>query len=265
MVKATEGTGYVNPKHAGHVALARARGLVVGHYHFVRPGSMSAQVSYFLQHAAAQPGDVLALDWEDPRVSSADKGAFLAQLTQAATAHRALLYCNLDFWLHRDTTSFAGDGLWIADPSSPKGQPDITAPWVIHQYSEAGGVDRDYSPMTAAQLRAWANHQEAPAVTHDPLTTADDRSVWAIDNVLSAPKGLAAQPDAATNHVLTPATHMELQTQNAIEANLRVQQLAADVADLQAAVAALSDPAGFVAQVAAGLAALQITVTTKES
>jgi len=63
MVKATEGTGYTNPKHAAQVAHARAQHLVVGHYHFVRPGSMSAQAAYFLRQAAARPGDLLVLDW----------------------------------------------------------------------------------------------------------------------------------------------------------------------------------------------------------
>ena len=42
MVKVTEGTGYLNPRYAAQVAHARAQGMVMGHYHFARPGSMSA-------------------------------------------------------------------------------------------------------------------------------------------------------------------------------------------------------------------------------
>ena len=42
-----------------------------------------------------------------------------------------ILYCNRDFWLHRDSTSFCADGLWIADPSAPEGQPAGRAPLAL--------------------------------------------------------------------------------------------------------------------------------------
>jgi glycosyl hydrolase family 25 len=156
-VKATEGTSYVNPRHAAQVAHARAASLVVGHYHFVRAGSMSAQVKYFLEHAAPRAGDLLALDWEDSGVSGADKDAFLKDLRAAAHGHRAVLYCNRDFWLTRDHTSYAGDGLWIADPDAPAGHPRIQHSWLFHQYGEDGGLDLNLAHFTSkAALRAWA-------------------------------------------------------------------------------------------------------------
>lgn len=167
-VKATEGTGYINPRHAAQVAHARAAGLVVGHYHFVRPGSMTTQVAYFLAHAAARVGDVLALDWEDGGVSSGDKDAFLHSLIAAAPHNRVVLYCNRDFWLNRDKSSFAGDGLWIADPDRPAGQPKIEHAWMFDQYSEAGGTDRDVANFKdVASLKAWAaKGQTPPPVVH---------------------------------------------------------------------------------------------------
>lgn len=157
VVKATEGSSYLNPKHAAQVAHGRAHDLVVGHYHFVRPGSMSAQVDYFLAHAAAKAGDVLVLDWEDTGVSDQDKDTWL-KLAQAAAPHaRVLLYCNRDFWLSRDHTSFAGDGLWIADPSAPAGHPRVESAWVMHQHSSAGSVDRDVANFPSkAALEEWA-------------------------------------------------------------------------------------------------------------
>jgi hypothetical protein len=157
MVKATEGTGYTNPRHAEQVAHGRAHGLLVGHYHFVRPGSMSAQADYFLTHAAARPGDVLVLDWEDQGVPDTDKDAWIRHVQAAMPHNRVLLYCNRDFWLHRDSTSFVGDGLWIADPDAPAGHPHITHPWLIHQYSSAGDTDRNVANFAdKAALQAWA-------------------------------------------------------------------------------------------------------------
>ncbi|MEW1862021.1 MULTISPECIES: GH25 family lysozyme [unclassified Streptomyces] len=157
MVKATEGTSYVNPKHAAQVAHARAAGVAVGHYHFARPGSMATQVTYFLQHAGVKAGDILAMDWEDTGVSGADKDAFIKALQKASAAHRVLLYCNLDFWLHRDTTSFCGDGLWIADPGAAAGHPRVEHAWTIHQYSSTDGMDRNVAHFAdAAALTTWA-------------------------------------------------------------------------------------------------------------
>lgn len=183
-IKATESTNYVNPKHSAQVLTGRAHGLVIGHYHFVRPGSMTAQVQYFLDHALPRAGDVLALDWEDAAVSSADKDAFLKYLQSKTPRNKVVLYCNRDFWLNRDKSSYAADGLWIADPSAPMGHPRITHDWRFHQYSEAGGLDHDYTAMSADALRAWAGNQavpqEAPAATTTPGTALheeDDMSV----------------------------------------------------------------------------------------
>jgi len=158
MVKATEGTTYVNPKHTAQVAHGRANGLAIGHYHFARPGSMSAQADYFLAHAAAQAGDILVLDWEDGGVSNADKDAWLADVKAKAAAHRVILYCNRDFWLVRDRTSVCGDGLWIADPEAAPGHPRVKHPWTFHQYGETAGTDRNVGAFAdAAALKAWAH------------------------------------------------------------------------------------------------------------
>lgn len=175
-VKATEGSSYVNPKHDTQVAHVRAGGLVVGHYHFQRPGSPTAQAAFFLKHAKPQPGDVLACDWEDTGVSCADKDAFILAVRAAQPHLKAVLYCNRDFWLHRDRTSFVGDGLWIADPSAPKGQPRIDAPWLFHQYGSPGGLDRNYTPLSAAALGAWAAGKT-------PITPQQETDVQLTDKV----------------------------------------------------------------------------------
>lgn len=173
VVKATEGSGYVNPKHAGQVATARAHGLVVGHYHFARPGPVSAQADHFLAHAGARAGEFLALDWEDTGVSNKDKDAWLRHVRAKAPEHRVVLYCNRDFWLHRDTTSYCADGLWIADPSAPKGHPRVKHPWLFHQYSEAGGLDHDVGNFAGrAALRAWAA-KGAAAATAGPAESPE--------------------------------------------------------------------------------------------
>ncbi|NGO67630.1 glycoside hydrolase family 25 protein [Streptomyces boncukensis] len=163
-VKATEGTTYTNPRMRAQAAHARRNGLVVGFYHFLRPGSMAAQARYFVQRASSVPGDPLWADWEDPRVSCDDKDRFLAEVRRLrGDTHRVGLYCNTAFWTGRDNCSTAGDALWIAHYGVGPGNPGIRAAWLFHQYT-----DRPLDTNTArfadrAALRAWASgthHQE---------------------------------------------------------------------------------------------------------
>jgi GH25 family lysozyme M1 (1,4-beta-N-acetylmuramidase) len=165
VVKATEGTGYVNEKHAAQVGRGRRHGLVVGHYHFVRDGSMVAQADFFLKHAAPQRDEFLALDWEDPHVSSADKDAFLHRLRAKAGGRRVLLYCNVDYWLHRDTSSYAADGLWIAQYGVGAGRPHIRADWLMHQYTSSP-VDTSVANFSSREaLAKWAGAAVLPKVS----------------------------------------------------------------------------------------------------
>jgi hypothetical protein len=175
-VKATEGTGYVNPKHDAQIAYGREHGLTVGHYHFQRPGSPTDQAAHFLQHARPRPGDLLACDWEDGGVSNAAKDVFIHAVKAAQPHLRVLLYCNLDFWLRRDTSSLCGDGLWIADPNAAVGHPRVEHAWTLHQYG-IKTVDRDVANFASlAAMQAWAAGtpapKPAPNLTPAPLTPA---------------------------------------------------------------------------------------------
>lgn len=55
-VKATEGHTYVNPKLTAQVKTARDAGCVVGFYHFLWPGNITAQAEYFVGRAPRRPG-----------------------------------------------------------------------------------------------------------------------------------------------------------------------------------------------------------------
>jgi hypothetical protein len=166
IVKATEGTSYVNPKHAAQVAQGRQHSLVVGHYHFARPGSMKAQADYFLNKAKAKAGDILAFDWEDTGVPDEDKDSWITYVRATAPNNRVILYCNRDFWLNRDHTSYVGDGLWIADPGAAAGHPRVKHSWRFHQYSTAGGVDHNVGAFAdEAALRTWAARSGAAPAT----------------------------------------------------------------------------------------------------
>ena len=158
-VKATEGRSYVNPKLGAQTRHARDAGLVVGFYHFLWPGNLTAQAEYFVAHAPERAGDILAVDWETTgegtHASNAEKDRFLRKVKELRPAHRVLLYCNRSYWLNVDSTSYAGDGLWIADYVTA-GEPRIRAPWRFHQYTD-DPVDRNVADFAdRAALRDWA-------------------------------------------------------------------------------------------------------------
>lgn len=258
-VKATEGTGYVNPKHSAQVATGRAAGCLVGHYHFVRPGSMTAQVQYFLSHAMPRPDEPVALDWEDRGVTSAEKDAFLKALQARAPRNKAVLYCNTDFWFNLDRSGFYGDGLWIADPSARMGAPRIKAPWIFHQYSEAGGLDHDYSPMSRAQLKAWAAGTTLPATPTTPtahtIPAIQEDDVSAMD-VLQYRNAKADAASVAAGHGHIPDFYGYV-----VDTNTQIKALRALVETLVPLIGKNVDTAAVVAAVDDAIAKATVHVS----
>ncbi|MFJ8093906.1 GH25 family lysozyme [Streptomyces griseofuscus] len=158
-MKATEGRSYVNPRLTAQTKTGRDAGLVVGFYHFLWPGNLTAQADYFLQHTPERAGDILAVDWETTsdgtHASNADKDSFIRKLKQLRPHNRVVLYTNRDFWLNIDRTSYAGDGLWIADYVTA-GKPRIKAKWLFHQYASQPH-DKDLADFASkAALKEWA-------------------------------------------------------------------------------------------------------------
>lgn len=160
-IKATEGRSYVNPKLAAQTKRARDAGLVVGFYHFLWPGNLSAQAEYFVSKAPERAGDILAVDWETTsdgtHASNAQKDLFIRKVKEKRPNNPVILYCNRNYWLNVDTTSYAGDGLWIADYVTA-GKPRIKAKWRFHQYTD-DPLDKNVADFPSkAALREWAEN-----------------------------------------------------------------------------------------------------------
>lgn len=199
IVKATEGRSYINPKQAAQAKRARDAGCVVGWYHFLWPGNIQAQAEYFVEKCASQDGDLLAVDWENTssgtRASGAEKDAFIRAVKKLRPQHRVLLYCNREFWLNHDTSSYAGDGLWIADYVAA-GKPAIKANWLIHQYTSTP-VDTNIAEfVSTTAMRTWAREllgeDSAPVAPAKPKAPSVDLS-----KLVAAAK---ADPRAAQGH-----------------------------------------------------------------
>jgi GH25 family lysozyme M1 (1,4-beta-N-acetylmuramidase) len=160
-IKATEGRTYTNPKLAAQTKTARDAGLVVGYYHFLWPGNLTAQAEHFVSKAPERAGEILAVDWETTgdgtHATNAEKDRFIRKLKELRPNNRVVLYCNRNYWLDIDKTSYAGDGLWIADYVTA-GKPRIKAKWLFHQYTD-DPVDKNVADFASkAALRAWAEN-----------------------------------------------------------------------------------------------------------
>jgi GH25 family lysozyme M1 (1,4-beta-N-acetylmuramidase) len=159
-IKATEGRSYVNPRLTAQTKTARDAGLVVGFYHFLWPGNLTAQAEYFVRHAPDRPGDLLAVDWETTgegtHASNAEKDRFIRKVKELRPDNRVVLYCNRHFWLNIDTTSYAGDGLWIADYVTA-GKPRIKAKWRFHQYTSQPHDKNVAHFASKSALKEWAD------------------------------------------------------------------------------------------------------------
>ncbi|MDQ0990623.1 GH25 family lysozyme [Streptomyces sp. V3I7] len=207
-IKVTEGTSYTNPKWQAQRDHARRAGLVVGYYHYAHGVRNLAEADYFLSKVSLAKGEMLAFDWEDSDVSNAEKDAWIRYVKSKAPGHRVLLYCNLNYWKGRDTTSYVGDGLWIADPGAPAGHPRIQHAWTVHQYGDAGGIDRNVANFASkAALQQWAGAAPSkPRVSlahvvysarHDPAApqghTTHGSEVLVVERALKAEGMLAGQ------------------------------------------------------------------------
>jgi lysozyme len=170
--KCTEGSSNVDDKAAARWYLAKDAGLMWGLYHFVRPGSMAAQVDHFLR-AAAEISDedtLLALDWEDAGVSLDDAVEFMA-LLEDRTGRAPVLYSG---HILKEALGGSPDPrlsqyrLWVCQYASA---PELPPGWDTYwgwQYSDKGTVPGINPPTdvnaydgTADELIAeWSGAEE---------------------------------------------------------------------------------------------------------
>jgi len=158
LIKASEGTGYRNPSAVVQEARARTGGRVIGWYHYMHRGNVQAQAEYFVATLGIADGDLLVCDWEGSAIPTcAEKDQFIKAVKALRPHSRVGLYCNVNTWLHTDTSNYCGDFLHIAHYSTTA--PPIKTPWTIWQYSDGGGkLDHNRANFpTRAAMQTWAH------------------------------------------------------------------------------------------------------------
>ncbi|MEV4050414.1 lysozyme [Amycolatopsis sp. NPDC049688] len=177
-VKATEGTGFVNPQFNQQYDGAHAAGLIRGAYHFARPdvSGGAEQAEYFIAHGGGwlRDGTTLpgALDIEyNPYgdvcygKTPADLTAWIGDFTRtylAKVKRSALIYTSTAWWKQctGNTGRFGGTNpLWLARYAPVIGE--LPAGWdkqSIWQFARSGVLpgDQNYynGPITRVQALA---------------------------------------------------------------------------------------------------------------
>lgn len=183
--KCTEGTDTIDAMYTGRQAIVHDAGKVWGAYHFFHmTGDTSSQVHNFVVHSNIQPGDIVALDFEDvpsdpwskfTKQQVANKCAeMLSMLRATYPTNRLVMYCN-ESTLTEYVEAFhvpSYDGLWIADYSK---RPN--SPFVFWQYADAP-YDRDLSDAFAdlGALKEWCRIG-SPAYVAPASSHREDRTV----------------------------------------------------------------------------------------
>lgn len=138
--KATEGRTIADVPVATRRKLAADAGLLWGTYHFIRAGSIQSQIEHYLSVASPKDGDLMALDWEDNKVSVDQAEEWLQGVRQKA-GRKPIVYSGntaKELLGSRADSFFGSHRLWLAQYSSrPICQRSWRTAW-LWQYSGDG-------------------------------------------------------------------------------------------------------------------------------
>lgn len=155
IIKATGGTGYVNPALREQYTSAKSAGVLKGLYHFAHEagfqGSAVDEANFFLANIRdlIDGETILVLDWEGDNVSDTVWAKTFADTVLAATKIKVLFYMNLNASNAYDWNAVqkAGYPLWLAyyPSNAPQGYGPLAAMgnargWntVMWQYTQTG-------------------------------------------------------------------------------------------------------------------------------
>ncbi|MGP9721597.1 glycoside hydrolase family 25 protein [Corynebacterium sp. AOP40-4SA-5] len=156
-IKASEGTGYVNPYFTSDSAKASAAGVTPGSYHYAKPGETDPRAE--AQHYAAtlatgvQPSLPPTLDLEESGgLAPEDLQNWVRDWIdeiKVQTGREPIIYTYQNFWLNDmgNTTEFSEYPLWLAyyNPTLPNEIPGGWDEVTFWQYSSEGQVDGIYT------------------------------------------------------------------------------------------------------------------------
>ena len=191
IIKATQGTGYVNPDCDRAYQQAKRAGKLRGTYHYVGGGNAVAEADYYINNIKGYLRDgLLAIDWEAEQNSAWGNEAYLEQLVRRVierTSIKPLIYSMASRYAQVTAVAKKLDcGLWIAEYADMNPTGYQAHPWregayacAIRQYASTGrlngwggNLDLNIAYMTRDQWAKYANPGGKPAAAPAPSKPA---------------------------------------------------------------------------------------------
>lgn len=182
IIKATQGTGYVNPDCDRAYQQAKRAGKLRGTYHYVGGGNAVAEADYYINNIKGYLKDgLLAIDWEAEQNSAWGNEAYLEQLVRRVierTGIKPLIYSMASRYAQVAPVAKRLDcGLWIAEYADMNPTGYQAHPWregayacAIRQYASTGrlngwggNLDLNIAYMTRDQWAKYVNPGGKPA------------------------------------------------------------------------------------------------------
>lgn len=209
IIKATQGTGYVNPDCNRAYQQAKAAGKCLGVYHYAGGNDAAAEADYFLKNIQGYIGEaILVLDWESAQNSQYGKNdaAWVKtwlDIVYSKTGIRPLLYISQS--IMGKFANIGDYGLWIAQYANMNTTGYQDTPWnedaytcAIRQYSSAGrlsgysgnlDLDKFYGDRDAWNKYAGKGNTATPSAptTSTPSTSAPSGTI--LDLVVATLQG----------------------------------------------------------------------------
>lgn len=184
IIKATEGTSYVSPYCDAQYQAAKARGKLLGVYHFASGLDARAEAEYFVNNAQGYIGEaILVLDWEANAVArGAEWVRTFVKRVKELTNVPPIIYGSQSPLASAGVPKVAQEencGLWVAaypnnNVTGYRDEAQLLGS-VIRQYSSkgrladyAGDLDLNRSTLTADQWRAYAKGGRDGSATTTP-------------------------------------------------------------------------------------------------
>ena len=191
IIKATQGTGYVNPDCDRAYQQAKRAGKLRGTYHYVGGGNAVAEADYYVNNIKGYLRDgLLAIDWEAEQNSAWGNEAYLEQLVRRVierTGIKPLIYSMASRYAQVAAVAKKLDcGLWIAEYADTNPTGYQAHPWregayacAIRQYASTGrlngwggDLDLNIAYMTRDQWAKYVNPGGKPAPAPAPSKPA---------------------------------------------------------------------------------------------
>ena len=138
IVKATQGTNYMNPKADTQYQLAKSKGKLLGFYHYAGGGDATAEANYFYAQTKNYFREAIPiLDWEKGQNAAWGNGAWALTFInriKALTGVTPLIYTGSDGVAQTGKYLANIAGLWFA------GYPDLRSSWSAPDFIYSTGA-----------------------------------------------------------------------------------------------------------------------------